>query len=195
MSNLEHFSTNKFYKVAIALGTSIAPREENMNAAVRLLHEHVFKNEINLKPQMSRWYYSRGLVPWGSKDIRSIEYINSVIVGQTVLSPLNLLTELKDIESRLGRDFSALPWSPRPIDLDIIVYNDTNFEDAELIIPHPRAIERHWVLEPLIELWPHAIVCRLEIKNNGEENIVNVKATTLLEFHTRHVELIKVTNG
>lgn len=142
--------------VAIGLGTSIEPRSTNLSYAIRKLITTVFTKSVPTK--MSSWYHSRACVPWGSKDLRPTEYINCMMTGSTFLYPDELLSILKEIEIFLGRDLHAPRWSPRPIDLDIIVYNNEPFENLELTIPHPRAIDRIWVLAPLHEVWPTAFV-------------------------------------
>jgi len=142
--------------LAIGMGTSVEPRSDNLVRGIRELRDKVSIETASTK--MSSWYYSRACVPWGSKDLRPIEYINCVMTGSTVLAPDKILLLLKDIEIAFGRDINAKRWSPRPIDLDIIVYNNEPFEAPELTIPHPRAIERTWVLAPLGEIWPDAYV-------------------------------------
>ncbi len=65
-----------------------------------------------------------------------------------------MLAYLKRIERDLGRR-SAERWAPRPIDLDIALYDDRIIEDGDLIIPHPRLTERAFVLRPLLDLDPN----------------------------------------
>lgn len=70
----------------------------------------------------------------------------------TTLSPLALLSLLKSIESRLGRDHHGLRNGPRPLDLDIIFYGNHSVQTQLLHIPHPRLAERPFVLAPLADL-------------------------------------------
>ncbi len=83
-------------------------------------------------------------------------YLNAVVVIETSLPPRQVLRMLQGIEERHGRIRSE-HWGPRTLDLDIIV-SDIEVVDAgpELLIPHPRALERRFVLEPLAEVWPEA---------------------------------------
>lgn len=67
------------------------------------------------------------------------------------MPPHDLLQYLKEIESELGRDFGATRNGPRPVDLDILYYNDIEFTTPTLVIPHPRILEREFVLRPLTE--------------------------------------------
>lgn len=68
----------------------------------------------------------------------------------TILEPHDLLSNLKDIESELGR-VKIVDNGPRPIDLDILLYQNETIATESLIIPHPRMMEREFVLRPLCE--------------------------------------------
>jgi 2-amino-4-hydroxy-6-hydroxymethyldihydropteridine diphosphokinase len=84
-------------------------------------------------------------------------YLNTVVELETTRAPSELLTALKDIERRLGRLPSVVRCSPRPIDLDVLLYDDQLIQQPNLIIPHPRMAERRFVLEPLAQLAPELI--------------------------------------
>ena len=84
-------------------------------------------------------------------------YLNTVVELETSLAPFDLLRVLQDIECRLGRIPSPQRWSPRPIDLDILLYDDRVIQEPNLSIPHPRMQERRFVLEPLSQLAPDVI--------------------------------------
>ena len=79
-------------------------------------------------------------------------YLNTAVELETTLAPKELLRRLKDIERQLGRKPSPQRWSPRPIDLDILLYDDRVIQSPELCVPHPRLHERRFVLEPLAQL-------------------------------------------
>ncbi len=81
-------------------------------------------------------------------------YLNTAAELQTTLTPRELLTTLQGIERRLGRTPSPQRWTPRPIDLDILLYDDQIVAEPDLVIPHPRMHERRFVLEPLGQLAP-----------------------------------------
>ena len=72
-------------------------------------------------------------------------------------SPIELLTDLKQIETTLGRTQrkTGETYQSRTIDLDIVFYNSIVFDNTELSIPHPRYHERIFVLQPLIEIIPN----------------------------------------
>ena len=84
-------------------------------------------------------------------------YLNTVVELETTLEPAALLRLLQDIERRLGRKPSPQRWAPRPIDLDILLYDDRVVHEINLTIPHPRMHERQFVLEPLTQLAPDFI--------------------------------------
>ena len=84
-------------------------------------------------------------------------YLNTVAEIETTLRPRELLDVLQEIERRLGRQPSAQRWAPRPIDLDILLYDDLVIQEPDLVIPHPRMHERRFVLEPLAQLAPDLV--------------------------------------
>ena len=84
-------------------------------------------------------------------------YLNTVVEIDTTLDPHALLAQLHIIERQRGRLPSVEHWGPRPIDLDILLYDDRIVNEPELIIPHPRLHERRFVLEPLAQLASHVV--------------------------------------
>ena len=98
---------------------------------------------------------------WGSSPVDSSgpDYVNAVARLRSPLAPHALLAALQAIEQRFGRE---RPYrnAPRTLDLDILLFgvrgNDGGIAlaDARLVLPHPRAGQRSFVLEPLAELWP-----------------------------------------
>jgi 2-amino-4-hydroxy-6-hydroxymethyldihydropteridine diphosphokinase len=95
--------------------------------------------------------------PWGDED--QAPFINACIEINTALDPHALLFTLHKIESRFGRDrASERRWGPRPLDLDLIAYDDVSMQTPELTLPHPRAFERAFVLFPLAEIAPDRVI-------------------------------------
>ena len=84
-------------------------------------------------------------------------YLNTVVELDTTLAPDELLARLQEIERQLGRTPSAQRWAPRPIDLDVLLYDDRVVRSSSLEIPHPRLHERRFVLEPLAQLAPELL--------------------------------------
>ena len=81
------------------------------------------------------------------------DYLNAVLVVDTLLGPRPLLAMCLEIERELGRERRER-WGPRVIDLDILLYADAVLDTPGLTVPHPRMHERRFVLEPLAEAWP-----------------------------------------
>ncbi len=80
-------------------------------------------------------------------------FVNGVVLGETTLSPPALLSALLAVERLFGR-VRTFRWGPRPLDLDVIFYGAHVVDLDNLRIPHPRAHERRFVLEPASEVCP-----------------------------------------
>jgi 2-amino-4-hydroxy-6-hydroxymethyldihydropteridine diphosphokinase len=128
--------------VYVALGANLGDRQASLEAALAGLPPHVTVQRA------SRVYET---LPWGITDQPS--FLNMVIEGSTILSPQELLTGLKQLEIRLGRQ-ETVHWGPRVIDLDILFFNDLVLDMPGLVIPHPHLHERAFVLVPLADLAP-----------------------------------------
>jgi 2-amino-4-hydroxy-6-hydroxymethyldihydropteridine diphosphokinase len=85
------------------------------------------------------------------------DFVNACAVVETELAPRELLDALLEVEHRHGR-VRDRPNGPRTLDLDIVLYGDRVIDEAGLRIPHPRAHERAFVLVPLVEAWPDAVI-------------------------------------
>ena len=90
--------------------------------------------------------------------IEQPDFVNAVAAVLTTLTPVELLTELKAIESRQGRDSDEVRWGPRVIDLDLLSYSGQTIEDPALTVPHPGIPERNFVLLPLGEIAPDLVI-------------------------------------
>jgi len=129
--------------VYLGLGSNLGDRRSNLAAALRLLDECARVERIS-----SVWESE----PVGPPD--QPEYWNLVVRVRTGLDAGPLLMELKRIERRLGRTFSVR-WGPRVIDLDILLYDRLVSQEPDLVVPHPRMLERAFVLRPLAEVEPN----------------------------------------
>lgn len=85
-------------------------------------------------------------------------FINAAAMAETELSPRELLAVICEVERELGRKRPAERWSARPIDIDILLYDQRVIDAPDLTIPHPRIAERGFVLEPLAEIAPSLAV-------------------------------------
>ncbi|HUN84386.1 MAG TPA: 2-amino-4-hydroxy-6-hydroxymethyldihydropteridine diphosphokinase [Terracidiphilus sp.] len=97
--------------------------------------------------------------PVGYRD--QPKFVNAVVAVGTELAPHELLKRLLAIEFAFGRDRSAgIQYGPRTLDLDILVIGDLEVSEAGLEIPHPRLADRAFVLIPLNEVAPQAVIPR-----------------------------------
>ncbi|WP_432541766.1 2-amino-4-hydroxy-6-hydroxymethyldihydropteridine diphosphokinase [Kineococcus sp. SYSU DK002] len=85
------------------------------------------------------------------------DFLNAVVLVRTTLGPHELLAAAHAVEAALGLDRATkVPDGPRPIDVDVIVHGDAVLDEDGLVLPHPRAHERTFVLGPWLELDPDA---------------------------------------
>ena len=157
--------------IYIALGANLGDRRANLIAALRAMPPQVRVAAV------SALYESPPQPPAPPPA-----YLNAVAQVETDLEPEALLRYLKQIEHDLGRRPSAR-WAPRPIDLDIVLYDGRVLETPSLQIPHPRLTERAFVLRPLLDLNADLIHPatgeRLDavLARVGEEGLVKVEET------------------
>lgn len=85
------------------------------------------------------------------------DFINACALVETELGARELLDALLAVERRHGR-VRDIPNGPRTLDLDIVLYGDAVIDEPGLKVPHPRAHERAFVLRPLVEAWPEAVI-------------------------------------
>jgi 2-amino-4-hydroxy-6-hydroxymethyldihydropteridine diphosphokinase len=85
------------------------------------------------------------------------DFVNACALVETRLAPRALLDELLALEKRHGR-VREIANGPRTLDLDIVLYGDRVIDEPGLKVPHPRAHERAFVLKPLLDVWPDAVI-------------------------------------
>lgn len=127
--------------VFLILGGNLGERKKNLDEAISLLG----KKAGNVK-RFSSVYETQ---PWGVKD--QPHYFNQVIEMLTDLSAQGLMTELLQIEKKMGR-VREKKYGSRTIDIDILFFNDAIINTESLTVPHPRLHERRFVLEPMNEI-------------------------------------------
>ena len=133
-------------KAVISLGANIGNPEEQMQLAIAMLREAT--DVIAL----SSIYTTE---PVGGPE--QPNYLNAICITESDLPAADLLALLHGIEKTLGRE-RLERWGPRTIDLDLIQYGTILSSAEELELPHPRAHERKFVLEPWLEVEPDAIL-------------------------------------
>ena len=135
-------------RVFIGIGSNEGDRLERISKAIQALGALTGVTVVQIA--MIRETEPVGGPPQGP-------YLNTVVEAETEAEPLKLLRLFQDLERRLGRVPSAERWGPRPIDLDLLLYDDRVIDEPGLCIPHPRMHERSFVLEPLAELAPDLV--------------------------------------
>lgn len=132
-------------EVYIALGSNLGDRAQNLAAARGALAQ----DAVDISASSSVYETE----PWGPKP--QGRYLNQVVCGTTQLAPRALLARLLKIEQALGRERDgAERYGPRKIDLDILLYDDLVLREPDLRVPHPRMLQRAFVLVPLAEIAP-----------------------------------------
>ncbi len=132
----------------IALGSNLDDPLQQVIRAVESIRQ-LPKTTVTT---VSRWYRSKAIGPGKQPD-----YINGVIEISTELNSSRLLITLQAIETAHKR-VRAVRWGPRTLDLDILLYGDATVEKPELTIPHPRMLDRNFVLYPLFDVAPALIL-------------------------------------
>ena len=133
-------------KAVVAIGANLGDPQENIDLALALLSE---ATDVRAVSSMYRTQ------PVGGPD--QPDYINAVCIIESELPAAQLLSLLHGIEKSLGRE-RIEHWGPRTIDLDLIQYGTLLSSAEELLLPHPRAFERRFVIEPWHEIEPDAIL-------------------------------------
>jgi 2-amino-4-hydroxy-6-hydroxymethyldihydropteridine diphosphokinase len=102
--------------------------------------------------------------PWGVTEQPA--FLNAVIEVATSLSPHGLLSRALECERALGRNRDREQrWGPRPIDIDILAYDDVRLHDTDLTLPHGRLFERAFVLVPLAEIAPDLLIGGIRVRD------------------------------
>lgn len=100
--------------------------------------------------------------PWGVEDQPA--FVNLCLAVATELTPRNLLAVAQDVERAFGRDRAKeRRWGPRPLDIDLLAYDDLTLDEPDLILPHPRLFERAFVLVPLAEIAPDRRIAGIRV--------------------------------
>jgi 2-amino-4-hydroxy-6-hydroxymethyldihydropteridine diphosphokinase len=129
----------------IGIGSNLGERRFNLQLAIKELKK-LFTTRVTRVSSLIE------TAPVGGPPGQGM-YLNGVVEIETELPPYQLLKELQRIESFLGR-VRTVENAPRPIDLDILLYGDYCINEEALCIPHPRMLERDFVLVPLREIAP-----------------------------------------
>lgn len=159
----------------IALGSNLGDREELLKQAV----EHLEQQSGVQIVKVSGIYETD---PVGYTDQPA--FLNMAVSVKTSLSPFELLHVLFDVEQHLGR-VRDIRWGPRTIDLDLLLYGDVTMDEEELTLPHPRMMERAFVLVPLRDVID---------SSHPLQDLVSTSAAAALQDGKEGITLWKITN-
>ena len=141
-------------RVGFGLGSNMGDKPANIARALAMLEER----EVAQLHAVSRIYRTP---PWGVLD--QGDFANACAIGETSLSPYELLAAVKRIEADMGRAPSRR-WGPRLIDVDILFLGDHTLDDPELTLPHKELFGRGFVLAPLVEIAPDLVLDGVPVK-------------------------------
>lgn len=131
----------------IALGSNMGDKRAHLENAI---------NELDANPMCSVEQVSDFIVTKPVGGVEQDDFLNGCVKISTLLSPHELLDFLHETEKNHHRE-RQIHWGPRTLDLDIIFYDDLILNTNDLIIPHPEAHKREFVLAPLSQIAPHTI--------------------------------------
>lgn len=129
-----------FHTSAIALGSNLGDSWQILESAVGRLHQLAGKVQAR-----SDWYQTKAVGP------PQPDYLNGCVTLHTALAPHALLSTMLAIEQEFGRERRER-WGARTLDLDLLLFDDLILDSPTLQIPHPRMVERAFVLVPLAEI-------------------------------------------
>jgi 2-amino-4-hydroxy-6-hydroxymethyldihydropteridine diphosphokinase len=158
-------------KAVVALGSNLGDRFDYLQKAV---------NEINSLTDIEILEISSvyETLPVGGPEQGN--YLNAVVTLNTKFEAEEVLLKLLLIELNLGRQ-REIAWGPRTIDLDLIWFEDQTINLENLVLPHPRAHERCFVIKPWLEIEPKARIGNTEIR----EFLKNLDCSGVNLFPTR----------
>jgi 2-amino-4-hydroxy-6-hydroxymethyldihydropteridine diphosphokinase len=134
----------------LALGGNVGDVRATFDRAVAMLCDGA---EVRLVARSSDYRTP----PWGVTDQPA--FVNGCLRIDTSLSPRALLERAQAVETALGRNRgNERRWGPRTVDIDLIAYDDVRCAEPDLTLPHPRALERAFVLAPLAEIAPDWLI-------------------------------------
>lgn len=137
----------KWNKVYIAAGSNIGDKEETLKEAI----DKIDKRKDCVVTKVSNFYTTD---PVGYED--QDKFVNCVFEIDTLQTPSELMDTLLEVEKDFKRE-RIIRWGPRTLDLDIIFYDDIISYDEHILIPHPRAHERQFVMKPMCDINPYYV--------------------------------------
>ena len=144
----------------VALGGNVGDVRDTLDRAIAELCDD---EEVRLLTRSSDYRTP----PWGVED--QPPFVNLCIAVETTLTPRALLARAQAVEAKLGRDRgNERRWGPRPIDIDLLAYDDVVLDTPELQLPHPLLFKRAFVLVPLAEIAPERVIAGRRVRDGLE---------------------------
>lgn len=166
----------------LGLGTNLGDRLETIRSALAHLDGH----DRIVVEAVSGIYETEPVVD-GDAPVDQPPYLNGVARITTTFDPHELKRVTQEVEALHGRDRDREGrWGPRPLDIDLLLYEHETVEDPDLQIPHPRMTERAFVLVPLAEVMPPGAT--LPDGTSVASHLAKLAPITGIEFHVRLVE-------
>jgi 2-amino-4-hydroxy-6-hydroxymethyldihydropteridine diphosphokinase len=155
------------HRVYLGLGSNLGDRRWNIAEAVRFISERV--------GQVTRQSSLIETEPWGFESQN--KFLNAVVLCETTKSPREVLQLTQQIERDMGRNRKTQhsTYTDRPIDIDILLYDDITVDEPDLQIPHPLMYQRDFVMIPL-----------REINDNGNVNGNGLRAPLAYTFRCKN---------
>ncbi|MEZ5691463.1 MAG: 2-amino-4-hydroxy-6-hydroxymethyldihydropteridine diphosphokinase [Rickettsiales bacterium] len=135
----------KKQKIILGLGSNIGDRMENLRSAISKLTNYLLVESI------SSIFESVALLPEGAVEDWNKPFYNMVLVVTSDMSPDEIISITKAIEEEMGR-VKLGHWSPRNIDIDILLFDELVIKQDDLRIPHKEMLKRDFVLLPMVEV-------------------------------------------
>jgi 2-amino-4-hydroxy-6-hydroxymethyldihydropteridine diphosphokinase/dihydroneopterin aldolase/2-amino-4-hydroxy-6-hydroxymethyldihydropteridine diphosphokinase len=139
-------------RAVVALGGNLGDRHATLDEAVQRLNALDYVDVVAVSS-----YLDTVAVRVDGPDALAPRYLNAVAIVETSLDAVSLHAGLQDIETALGRERRER-WGDRTLDLDLIDFDGQVMSTETLVLPHPRAHERLFVLDPWLEIDPHATI-------------------------------------
>ncbi len=135
-------------RTVLSLGSNLGDRMENLQEAIDALFDAPGLTFVAISPVYET-------APWGG--IEQPDFLNIVVIADTLIAPERLLDRVLSIEDAMRRE-RKIHWGPRTLDIDIVAFGDVVSGDPDLTLPHPHAHERAFVLVPWADIEPDAVL-------------------------------------
>lgn len=167
--------------ICLSIGSNLGNRLDNLRKAISDI-----KNFFNIQ-HMSHILETKAILPQKAPKNWDLPFYNMLILGDTNLNPIDLLSKIKTLEKNLGRNMNASKWSPRIIDIDILFYKNMHIENLLINIPHTAIVHRDF-LQYLLQEVGYNNIC-----SDAFTKINNYSAINHLVIEPKFVGILNIT--